>query len=111
MIWHVLTDGTEYAYARPAFAAMKLRRQRSKPALHASMARRDLPGRDYWIKEIREQEADYVRHAGQAYRANGGGVEGKEAALTAPAMTALRVADDSLLSAPSVDISRRPSSM
>ena len=26
MIWHVLTDGTEYAYARPAFTAMKLRK-------------------------------------------------------------------------------------
>ena len=44
MIWHVLTDGTEYAYARPAFTAMKLRKAALVPALHASMARRDQVG-------------------------------------------------------------------
>ncbi len=66
MIWHVLTDGTEYAYARPAFTAMKLR----KAALKAGAPReygKAGPGRDYWIKEIREREADYVRRAEQAY--------------------------------------------
>ena len=35
MIWHVLTDGTEYAYARSAFTAMKLR----KAALKAGAPR------------------------------------------------------------------------
>jgi transposase len=66
MIWHVLTEGTEYAYARPAFTAMKLR----KAALRAGAPRaygKAGPGRDYWIKEIREREADYVRRAEQAY--------------------------------------------
>ena len=51
MIWHVLTEGTEYAYARPAFTAMKLR----KAALKAGAPReygKAGPGRDYWIKEI-----------------------------------------------------------
>ena len=66
MIWHVLTDETEYAYARPAFTAMKLR----KAALKAGAPREygnAGPGRDYWIREIREREADYVRRAEQAY--------------------------------------------
>ena len=66
MIWHVLTDGTEYAYARPAFTAMK----KGKAALKAGAPReygKAGPGRDYWIKEIREREADYVRRAEQAY--------------------------------------------
>jgi transposase len=66
MIWHVLTDGTEYAYARPAFTAMKLR----KAALKAGAPReygKAGPGHDYWIKEIRERENDYVARAEQAY--------------------------------------------
>ena len=85
MIWHVLTDGTESAYARPAFIAMKLR----KAALKAG-ARREYgkagPGRDYWIKEIREREADYVQRAEQAYERMV--AAWKEKPPTAPAMTA-----------------------
>jgi len=49
MIWHVLTTGKDYAYARPAFTAMKLR----KVALKAGAPRaygKAGPGRDYWIK-------------------------------------------------------------
>ena len=78
MIWHVLTEGTEYAYARPAFTAMKLR----KAALKAGAPReygKAGPGRDYWIKEIREREADHVQRAEPGLRAHGGGVEGKAA--------------------------------
>ena len=85
MIWHVLTDGTEYAYARPAFTAMKLR----KAALKAGAPRaygKAGPGRDYWIKEIREREADYVRRAEQAYERMV--AAWKEKPPTAPAMTA-----------------------
>jgi transposase len=83
MIWHVLTDGN--AYARPAFTAMKLR----KAALKAGAPRaygRAGPGRDYWIKEIREREADYVRRAEQAYERMV--AAWKEKPPTAPAMTA-----------------------
>jgi transposase len=85
MIWHVLTDGTEYAYARPAFTAMKLR----KAALKAGAPReygKAGPGRDYWIKEIREREADYVRRAEQAYERMV--AAWKEKPPAAPAMTA-----------------------
>ena len=46
------------------------------------------PGRDYWIKEIREREADYVRRAEQAYERMV--AAWKEKPLTAPAMTATR---------------------
>jgi len=66
MIWHVLTTGKDYAYARPAFTAMKLR----KVALKAGAPRaygKAGPGRDYWIKEIREREAGYVARVEQAY--------------------------------------------
>lgn len=66
MIWHILTSGKDYAYARPAFTAMKLR----KVALKAGAPRaygKAGPGRDYWIKEIREREAGYVLRVEQAY--------------------------------------------
>lgn len=66
MIWHILTSGKEYAYARPAFTAMKLR----KVALKAGAPRaygKAGPGRDYWIKEIREREASYVARVERAY--------------------------------------------
>jgi transposase len=66
MIWHVLTGDTEYAFARPAFTAMKLR----KAALTAGAPReygKAGPGHDYWIKEIRERENEYVARAEKAY--------------------------------------------
>lgn len=66
MIWHVLAGEEEYAFARPAFTAMKLR----KVALKAGAPReygKAGPGRDYWIKEIRQREMDYVERAERAY--------------------------------------------
>jgi transposase len=66
MIWHILTGAKEYAFARPAFTAMKLR----KLALKAGAPReygKAGPGRDYWIKEIRHKEMQYVERAEQAY--------------------------------------------
>jgi hypothetical protein len=42
MIRHVPTDETEYAYARPAFTAMKLRRWHSRQERRGSTARPDL---------------------------------------------------------------------
>jgi transposase len=66
MIWHVLTEGTEYAYARPAFTALKQRKAALKAGAPPEYGKAG-PGRDYWIREIREREADYVRRAEQAY--------------------------------------------
>jgi transposase len=66
MIWHILSTDRDYLYARPAFTAMKLR----KVALKAGAPRaygKAGPGRDYWIKEIRDQEAHYVERAEHAY--------------------------------------------
>jgi transposase len=66
MIWHVLSGGTEYSFARPAFTAMKFR----KLALKAGAPReygKAGPGRDYWITEIRHKEMDYVERAERAY--------------------------------------------
>ena len=100
MIWHVLTDGTEYAYARPAFTAMKLR----KAALKAGAPReygKAGPGRDYWIKESASGEADYVRRAEQAYeRMVAAWKESHPRLRRRP----LRLVDDFLLSAPSVAV-------
>jgi transposase len=66
MIWHILSGDGEYTFARPAFTAMKLR----KVALKAGAPReygKAGPGRDYWIKEIRQKEMDYVERAERAY--------------------------------------------
>lgn len=66
LIWHVLAKGQEYAFARPAFQAMKLR----KVALKAGAPReygKAGPARDYWIKEIRHREMEYVKRAEDAY--------------------------------------------
>ena len=66
LIWHVLAKGEDYAFARPAFQAMKLR----KVALKAGAPReygKAGPGRDYWIKEIRHKEMEYVTRAEEAY--------------------------------------------
>jgi transposase len=66
MIWHVLSGEKDYAFARPAFTAMKLR----KVALKAGAPReygKAGPGRDYWIKEIRHREMEYVERAERAY--------------------------------------------
>jgi hypothetical protein len=41
-IWHVLTNETEYAYARPAFTAMKLRKALSRLALLENTGRQGL---------------------------------------------------------------------
>lgn len=66
MIWHVLAGERDYAFARPAFTAMKLR----KVALKAGAPReygKAGPGHDYWIKEIRHREMEYVERAERAY--------------------------------------------
>lgn len=86
LIWHVLADGTEYTFARPAFTAMKLR----KTALMAGAPReygKAGPGRDYWIKEIRERENDYVARAEQAYERMVAAWTEKPADVKAPART------------------------
>ena len=65
LIWHILAKGQEYDFARPAFQAMKLR----KVALKAGAPReygKAGPGRDYWIKEIRHREMEYVKRAEDA---------------------------------------------
>lgn len=84
LIWHVLATDQDYVYARPAFTAMKLR----KVALKAGAPRaygKAGPGRDYWIKEIREREARYVESAERAYERMGG--VGGNAAKTGGKMT------------------------
>lgn len=66
LIWHVLAKEEDYAFAGPAFQAMKLR----KVALKAGASRaygKAGPGRDYWIKDIRHREMAYVTRAEEAY--------------------------------------------
>jgi transposase len=78
-------DGTEYAYAQAAFTAMKLRKATLKAGAPREYGKAG-PGRDYWIKEIREREADYVRRAERAYERMM--AAWKEKPPPAPAMTA-----------------------
>lgn len=66
MIWHVLSGDQDYAFARPAFTAMKLRKVALKAGAPREYGKAE-PGRDYWIKEIRQREMDYVERAEQAY--------------------------------------------
>jgi len=66
LIWHVLTEEKDYAYARPAFTAMKLRRASLKAGAPREYGKAG-PSRDYWIKEIRQREAEYVERAERAY--------------------------------------------
>jgi transposase len=66
MIWHVLTAGTEYAYA----SGLHRDETTQSPALKAGAPReygKAGPARDYWIKNIREREAEYVKRGEQAY--------------------------------------------
>jgi transposase len=86
MIWHVLADAKDYAFARPAFTAMKLR----KVALRAGAPRefgKAGPGRDYWIKEIRHREMDYVERAEKAYERMVTAWDSKAASQAGPSKT------------------------
>ncbi|MEM9049239.1 MAG: IS110 family transposase [Pseudomonadota bacterium] len=59
LIWHLLTRDAPYAWSRPAFVAMKMRKlavQAGAPKAHGKAG----PGRDYWIKELRQREIDLV---------------------------------------------------
>ena len=66
MIWHILSSGKEYAYARPAFTAMKLRKVELMAGAPRAYGKAG-SARDYWIKEIRDREAGYVAQVEQAY--------------------------------------------
>ena len=66
MIWHVLSNGKDYAYARPSFTAMKLRKVELTAGAPKAYGKAG-SARDYWIKEIRDREAGYVARAEQAY--------------------------------------------
>lgn len=66
MIWHILSSGQDYAYARPSFTAMKLRRVELKAGAAKAYGKAGR-GHDYWIKEVRDREAEYVERAERAY--------------------------------------------
>lgn len=66
MIWHILSSEQDYAYARPSFTAMKLRKVELKAGAPRAYGKAG-PGHDYWIKEIHDREAQYVERAERAY--------------------------------------------
>jgi transposase len=66
LIWHVLSADKDYLYARPAFTAMKLRKAELKAGAPREYGKAG-PGHDYWIKDIRQKEAEYVELAERAY--------------------------------------------
>lgn len=66
LIWHMLTKQTDYAWARPAFVAMKLRKLELKAGAARAHGKAG-PGHDYWIKEIRHREMELVARVEEAY--------------------------------------------
>jgi transposase len=68
LVWHLLTKQEDYAWARPALLAMKMRQAELK-AGRASRRGGNKPGpaRDYSIKARREQERAWVEQAETAY--------------------------------------------
>lgn len=66
LIWHLLTKEKPYAWARPAFVAMKMRKLELKAGAPRAYGKAG-PGRDYWIKEIRRREMELVAQAEEAY--------------------------------------------
>ena len=66
MIWHILASEQDYVYARPSFTAMKLRKVELKAGAPRAYGKAGT-GHDYWIKEIRDREAEYVERAERAY--------------------------------------------
>ena len=66
LIWHMLTKQADYAWARPAFVAMKLRKVELKAGASRATGKAG-PGHDYWIKELRQREVELVTRAEEAY--------------------------------------------
>ncbi len=66
LIWHILAKGEKFAFARPAFQAMKLRKVALKGGAPREYGKAG-PGRDRWIKEIRHREMESVKRAEDAY--------------------------------------------
>jgi transposase len=68
LIWHLLTKGEDYAWARPALVEAK-RRQLELTAGRPSRRGGNEPGpaRDYSIKAVRERERAWVEQAERAY--------------------------------------------
>ena len=67
LCWHVITEGEDYAFARPSLTAQKLRRSSCGPACHPGAGRRARPPR-YSLKEVRARERELAEQAEQAYR-------------------------------------------
>lgn len=52
LIWHLLTKGAPYQWARPAFVAMKMRKIELRAGAQKAHGKAG-PGCDCWIKELR----------------------------------------------------------
>lgn len=68
IIWHLLTNGEDYAFGRPALLQAKIRQMEIKAGLPAKRGG-NAPGRarNYNIKALREQERALVAQAEMAY--------------------------------------------
>ena len=67
LCWHLVTNGEDYAFARPSLNAHK--RRRLELAAGDASRRGPVPGasRDYHIKPLRDREKELVEHAERAY--------------------------------------------
>jgi transposase len=50
LIWHMLTKQRDYAWARPALIALKMRRLELKVGAPRTHGNNDGPAHDYWIR-------------------------------------------------------------
>ena len=66
LVWHLLTKNEPYAYSRPAFIAMKMRKLELLAGADRAHGKAG-PGRDYWITELRHREMALVEQVEVAY--------------------------------------------
>ena len=67
LCWHLITNGEDYAFARPSLNAHK--RRKLELAAGATSRRGSTPGptRDYHVKQLRDQELALAEQAERSY--------------------------------------------
>jgi transposase len=67
LCWHLVTKEQDYAFARPSLTAHKRRKLELAAGAESRRGPVAGPSRDYFIKQLRDQEKTLVEHAERAY--------------------------------------------
>ena len=67
LVWHLLTKGADYRWARPALIANKRRAMELQAGQPQSKGNKPGSAHAYNVKALREQEMEVARHAERAY--------------------------------------------